>query len=137
VQAIAIDAENIIVDGHQRKAVWAAAEKYGPDYEVDCRQASRKLTEKERQKLSIFLRSGTVGHYDWDMLSGWDTADLQAWGFDGQTLRDWQSDAGALKAFIEANETDVLGEGNLPEPGSGGEKENQTTCPKCGFTYAI
>jgi hypothetical protein len=25
----------------------------------------------------------------------------------------------------------------LPEPGSGAEKENKTTCPKCGFEYAI
>lgn len=31
----------------------------------------------------------------------------------------------------------IINSDGLPEPGSGKEKGNTTTCPKCGFTYAI
>jgi site-specific DNA-methyltransferase (adenine-specific) len=60
------------------------------------------LTEKERQKLSVFLRSGTVGHYDWDVLSGWDVSDLQAWGMNSGQLNAWREDVSALSAMLEA-----------------------------------
>jgi DNA modification methylase len=107
IQPIAIDPDNVIIDGHQRKSVWSMASAFGPDYLADCRRASRTLTERERQKLAVFLRSGAVGRYSWDALANWDAADLQAWGMDKTTLREWQSDAGALKAFIEANEPET------------------------------
>jgi hypothetical protein len=113
IQPIAIDPDNVIIDGHQRKSVWSMASAFGPDYLADCRRASRALTERERQKLAVFLRSGAVGKYNWDALANWDAADLQEWGMDKTTLREWQSDAGALKAFIEANEPEV--EGDEPE----------------------
>jgi len=51
IQTIAIGPSGEILDGHQRRLVWSASEKFGPDYEIDVRVASRALTEKEREKL--------------------------------------------------------------------------------------
>jgi len=86
VQTIAINPNNEIYDGHQRKAVWAMSERFGADYEVDVRVSSRPLTEKEREKLVVFLHRGTVGDWDYDLLSAWDSVDLIDWGFDEKEL---------------------------------------------------
>ena len=88
VQTIAIDPDGEIVDGHQRKHVWSALEKYGPDYEVDVRVANRKLTERERQQLSVYLHEGAVGEWDFDGLANWDVEveELLDWGFTPFTL---------------------------------------------------
>lgn len=45
-----------------------------------------------------------AGTWDWDALSGWDAGDLQAWGFDGETLTNWQADIGALGAMLASEE---------------------------------
>ena len=147
VQPLAIDPDNMLCDGHQRTHVWI--EKFGPDFMADCRMASRKLTEKERQKLAVFLRSGAVGKYDWDKVSSWDAADLKEWGFDSGTLREWQTDAGALKAFIEANEpetvdaepqisrADELLEKWKVKPGDLFGIGAYYKCPKCGKVHEI
>ena len=95
VQTIAIDPDGEIVDGHQRQNVWGALEKYGPDYTVDVRVASRKLTEKERQKLAVYLHQGAVGEWDFDELANWDVeiAELVAWGFTEDELQlNWGDD---------------------------------------------
>jgi hypothetical protein len=55
--------------------------KYGSDYEIECRIASRPLTEKEREKLTVFLHKGAAGEWDFDTLSEWDIPDLIEWGF--------------------------------------------------------
>ena len=57
-----IDPENVLIDGHQRKKVWVR--KLGADALMDCRRASRMLTDQERRKMAIYLRSGAIGHYD-------------------------------------------------------------------------
>jgi len=82
IHAIAIELDGTITDGHQRQLVWSAAEQYGPDYEVDVRVASRKLTEKEREKLSVYLHRGATGEWDYDKLSDFDVPDLLEWGFE-------------------------------------------------------
>jgi DNA modification methylase len=105
VQALAIDPENRLVDGHQRLDTWIA--EFGPECVVDCRRASRLLTDKEREKLAVYLRSATVGHYNWDELANWEAGDLQAWGMDQSTLDAWDSNAGALRQFIESNKPPV------------------------------
>jgi ParB-like chromosome segregation protein Spo0J len=71
VQTIAIGPNNEIYDGHQRRYVWAAAVKYGPDFRVDVRVASRPLTERERQQLAVYLHEGTVGEWNFDELANW------------------------------------------------------------------
>jgi ParB-like chromosome segregation protein Spo0J len=88
-QTIAITPDNTIVDGHQRNAVWAASDKYGPDYEVDVRVASRNLTDKERAKLVVLAHKGATGEWDFDALAnlpGIDVADLVEFGFDEAEL---------------------------------------------------
>jgi len=51
-------------------------------YEVDVRVSSRELTEQERKKLVIYLRKGTVGAFDWDILANnFEIPDLLEWGF--------------------------------------------------------
>jgi DNA modification methylase len=94
-QTLAIGPDNEIYDGHQRRYVWASLTQYGPDYEVDVRVSSRPLTEKERQKLVIYLHKGTVGQWDWDELADtFDVPDLLEWGFDESELQlDWGKDA--------------------------------------------
>lgn len=88
VQTIAIQPDNEIIDGHQRQHVWAAAQKFGPDYVVDVRIPSRPLTERERQKLAVYLHQGAVGEWDFDELANWDVdvSDLLAWGFKQEQL---------------------------------------------------
>lgn len=87
VMTLAISPDNEIYDGHQRQAVWAASEKYGPDYEVDVRVSSRALTEQERKKLVIYLRKGAVGEFDFDILANhFELDDLLEWGFEAFEL---------------------------------------------------
>jgi DNA modification methylase len=88
VQTIAISPANEILDGHQRQIVWGASKKFGMDYEVDVRVSSRELTEQERKKLVIFLRKGTVGQFDFDLLANnFDVPDLLDWGFSERDLQ--------------------------------------------------
>jgi len=85
VEIIAIGPENQIYNGHQRLKV--LNEKYGADYEVDVRVASRALTEKEREKLTIFLHKGAAGDWDFDVLANeFELDDLLNWGFDKKEL---------------------------------------------------
>jgi len=82
IQTIAISPTDEIYDGHQRQTVWGASRKFGMDYEVDVRVSSRELTEQERKKLVIYLRKGTVGTFDWDILANnFEISDLLEWGF--------------------------------------------------------
>jgi len=104
IHAIAIGPGDEIYDGHQRSFVWAACERYGPDFEVDVRVASRPLTEPEREKLVIFLHSGATGSYDWEILSAWDSTTLKSWGLDEGQLRGWNDDAANLALMLEAEE---------------------------------
>ncbi len=87
VETFAIGPENEVYDGHQRKAVWAAVDRYGADYEVDVRVANRPLTEAERKKLVIYLHRGTIGAWDFDILANnFELDDLLAWGFEKKDL---------------------------------------------------
>jgi hypothetical protein len=119
IHPIAIGPGNEIYDGHQRDSVWAASDKYGPDFEVDVRIASRALTVKERGKLVAFLHRGTVGEFDWDKLANLpeiDVADLVNFGFDEAELVGAQPPP----AFQEVDE-------NI---------ETAHECPKCGYKWS-
>ncbi len=87
IQTIAIGPDNEVYDGHQRKLVWSVLPQFGPDYEVDVRVSSRPLTERERQKLVVYLHRGTTGYWDWDELANsFEMDDLQDWGFSQHEL---------------------------------------------------
>ena len=84
VETFAIGPQNEVYNGHQRLAAWA--DKYGPDLEIDVRVSSRPLSEKEREKLTIFLHKGAAGEWNFDVLSEWDVPDLLKWGFKSYEL---------------------------------------------------
>lgn len=124
VQPIAITPDNMVIDGHQREKVWSASAKYGPDYEVEVRVSSRPLTEKEREKLTVFLHKGAAGSWNFDTLANeFEFGDLIDWGFSDKELT----------GFDESG----LDLSKLPNPGSEEESDNIVTCPKCGFKYAV
>jgi len=85
VETIAIGPENQIYNGHQRLNVWM--NEHGPDFEVDCRVASRHLTEDERKKLTVFLHKGAAGEFDFDVLANeFELDELLEWGFEERDL---------------------------------------------------
>lgn len=46
------------------------------------------MSEKEREKLTVFLHKGATGEWDFDILaSDFDTEDLIEWGFDENELK--------------------------------------------------
>lgn len=84
VEPVCIGPGNVLYNGHQRLKSWLV--KFG-DIEIDVRVSSRALTEKEREKLTVFLHKGAAGEWDWDTLANefeWD--DLLEWGFDEKEL---------------------------------------------------
>lgn len=111
-QTVAIGPGCEVYDGHQRLS--ALLTVYGPEYEIDARRASRALTDDERQKLVITAHVGTVGSWDWDKLSGWDTPQMQEWGMDSDTLRAWNLDALNLREMLGADDPNAEWEG-MPE----------------------
>lgn len=85
VEAIAIGPANEVYNGHQRIEV--LTRKFGMDYEVDVRVASRPLTEKEREKLTIYLHEGATGEWNFDLLNlEFDLDELVDWGFEARKL---------------------------------------------------
>lgn len=106
-QTIAIGPGGEVYDGHQRLSVLKA--KHGGGYVVQVLQASRELTEAEREELTIAAHSGTTGSWDWDALAGWDVDNLTAWGLDEELLKDWNAGATALREMLAA-ETAATGE---------------------------
>ena len=85
VEIIAIGPENQIYNGHQRLKV--LSQKYGSNYEVDVRVASRALTEKEREKLTVLLHKGATGEWNFDTLANeFEVDELVEWGFSPSEL---------------------------------------------------
>lgn len=125
VQAIAIGPDNEIYDGHQRQKVWAAVDKFGPDYEVDVRVSSRPLDETERQKLAVLLHEGAVGSWDFDIMADW--------GLEIGTLGEWGLDVERW--------ADELGPGDVPEVDfkeydeSVADEVEYLECPECGHKW--
>lgn len=85
VETIAIGPENEVYNGHQRLSV--LLDKHGKDYEVEVRVSSRALTEKEREKLTVFLHKGAAGEWNFDMLANeFEVDELVEWGFSPEEL---------------------------------------------------
>lgn len=129
-QTIAIGPSGQVYDGHQRLSVLNA--KHGASYEVQALQSSRALSEKEREELTVAAHVGTTGQFDWDALSGWDAGDLQSWGFDTETLTNWQTDIGALRTMIETTpDFQPVDESEQPRL----DQKAPITCPHCGMEF--
>jgi len=87
VLPICIGPSGEVYDGHQRRSVIGAADAYGMDFEIDVRVASRELSERERQKLTVYLHQGAAGQWDFEELANsFDFDDLVLWGFDSDFL---------------------------------------------------
>mgnify|MGYP000853980535 FL=1 len=131
-QTVAIGPDGEVYDGHQRLAVLKA--KHGSGYMVQALQASRPLTEREREELTIAAHSGTTGSWDWDALSGWDVDNLTAWGLDSELLADWNAGATALREMLaaEAPEFEPV---DMSEQTRLDEKK-RVTCPECGHEFS-
>lgn len=120
VETLAIGPDGDVYNGHSRLSVLAG--QYGMDYEVDVRVASRPLTEREREQLTVYLHEGATGAWDFEELANsFDFDDLVAWGFDEDRL---------------------LGMGTVPnfEPVSADgqprlDQKAPITCPHCGEEF--
>ena len=98
VETIAIGPENEIYNGHQRLNVLMA--QHGGDYEIECRQSDRALSEKEREKLTVFLHKGAAGEWNWDILANeFEMEDLLDWGFEEYELGTFPKDDEWADAF--------------------------------------
>ena len=118
VEIIAIGPENQIYNGHQRLKV--LSQKYGADYEVDVRVASRALTEKEREKLTVYLHKGAAGDWDYDLLANeFELPDLVEWGFEPFELGINNEPAPEFKEYDESVADDV----------------EFIECPNCGHKW--
>jgi len=85
VETIAIGPNNEVYNGHQRLNV--LKDKYGDEYEVEVRVSSQELTEKQREKLTVYLHKGAAGVWDFDTLANeFELDDLLEWGFDKHEL---------------------------------------------------
>jgi site-specific DNA-methyltransferase (adenine-specific) len=85
VETIAISPADDVYNGHQRLAV--LLEKHGGDYEIEVRISSRALTEKEREKLTVYLHKGAAGEWNFDALAnGFEVDELIEWGFRPEEL---------------------------------------------------
>ncbi len=117
VETIAIGPDSEIYNGHQRLSVLVG--QYGLDYEVDVRVSSRALTEKEREKLTVFLHRGATGEWNFDELANWDVSDLLEWGFEES---DFPFDVAGVPDFKEYDESVV-------------NEVEMLTCPHCGKSF--
>ncbi|MFI3137721.1 MAG: DNA methyltransferase [Methylococcaceae bacterium] len=100
VITIAVDPDLEVLDGHQRLS--ALLTIHGRDYQIDARQSDRKLELEERKELIINLHTGATGSWDWNALSGWSAGDLQEWGMNLDTKKQWDNDSNNLKELLTA-----------------------------------
>ena len=121
VETLAIGPDGDIYNGHQRLNV--LMQEYGGDYAVDVRVASRPLTEKEREKLTVYLHKGAAGEWDFDVLANeFELDELVAWGFSEYDLQ---------VAGIKVPDFQPVGE---DEQGRLDEKK-KVICPECGHEF--
>ncbi|MFA6271039.1 MAG: ParB/RepB/Spo0J family partition protein [Candidatus Paceibacterota bacterium] len=123
VEPVCIGPGNELYNGHQRLKSWDA--KFG-DIEIDVRVSSRPLTEKEREKLTVFLHKGAAGEFNFDTLANeFELDELVEWGFEPGEL--------GISAIDESGGLDMS---KLPDVGSEDDGVVMTVCPKCGFRHA-
>jgi hypothetical protein len=115
IREIVCDETMTVLGGNMRLL---ALRKIGAK-EVTAKIVSGLTPEQKRE--FVVKDNGAWGEWDFDVLANnWGDLPLVDWGVD-----------------IPADWGKSLDGTGLPEPGSGAEKQNETTCPKCGFCYAI
>ena len=121
VETIAISPDgNEIYNGHQRLKSWLT--EFG-DVEVDVRVSSRPLTEKEREKLTVYLHKGATGEFDFDILANeFELTDLLEWGFE------------PFEFGLEDEKDDKEPPADFGEYGE--DIETEYCCPKCGYQWS-
>ncbi len=78
----AINTDNVIIGGHQRRNIMGLMKEYGNGAEIDVRVPSRTLTDREVEELNIRLNKNT-GSFDVDALANnFEVDDLLDWGFE-------------------------------------------------------
>lgn len=78
----AINKDNTIIGGHQRRNIMELMDEYGADAQIDVRVPSRTLNEREVEELNIRLNKNT-GSFDFDALANdFEVDDLLDWGFE-------------------------------------------------------
>ncbi len=78
----AINTDNVIIGGHQRRNIMGLMKEYGNGAEIDVRVPSRTLTDREVEELNIRLNKNT-GSFDFDALANnFEVDDLLDWGFE-------------------------------------------------------
>jgi hypothetical protein len=118
-EQIVIGPENELYNGHQRLKSWLS--EFG-DIEIDVRVSSRALSEKEREKLTVYLHKGAVGEWDFDILANeFEIDELLEWGFEPFEL-----------GLDDSEDVDL----SAPALGSAEKTDNLTVCPKCGFKWS-
>ncbi len=78
----AINTDNVIIGGHQRRNIMGLMKEYGNGAEIDVRVPSRTLADREVEELNIRLNKNT-GSFDFDALANnFEVDDLLDWGFE-------------------------------------------------------
>lgn len=118
VETIAIGPGNEVYNGHQRLAV--LMDKHGGAYKVEVRVSSRPLTEKEREKLTVFLHKGAAGEWNFDTLANeFEVDELVEWGFSPSELGINTDPLPEFKEYTEDMEKEV----------------EFIECPNCGHKW--
>lgn len=117
VETLAIGPGDTVYNGHQRLNVLMA--EHGPDFEVDVRVSSRPLSEKEREKLTVYLHRGAAGAWDFDLLAN---------EFDADELIEWGFEAAELGIDLTAPPEEFKEYGD--------DIETEHRCPKCGYSWS-
>jgi len=115
LREIIVDENMVILGGNMRfRALQKIGEKEAPVKIVT------GLTPDQKREF-IIKDNASFGQWDMDALANlWSDLPLVEWG-----------------VGLPADWVEPLDELKLPREGTGAEKENKTTCPKCGFEYAI
>lgn len=102
-----------LIGGHARRLL--LLEDHGPDHVVDVRVPSRKLSDREAERLALRLNRNTGG-WDWDRLANeFEVEDLVDVGFD-------EAD------FAPDPPPD-------PSKAADASRTSSVTCPKCGHAF--
>lgn len=91
------------------------------DHVVDVRVSSIPLTEKQRERLTVYLHRGATGEWDFEELATWNMSELLEWGFDEKDF----SFNDIIPHFepVELDKQGVLG------------KHKVITCPQCNHEF--
>jgi len=117
-EQIIIGPENELYNGHQRLKSWLS--EFG-DIEIDVRVSSRALTEKEREKLTVYLHKGAAGEWDFDILANeFEIDELLEWGFEPHEF--------GLDSLDDFNPVGMDEQPRL-------DQKAPITCPHCGLEF--